>query len=364
MIRFKKDFMKLLTMGDFFQAKKLKSKSGNTSTVKAPRVLPWVEKYRPKTVEDIAYQDEVVTVLRNTVKGNEFPNLLFYGPPGTGKTSTILAVAKQLFGHDIYRNRVLELNASDERGIQVIRDKVKTFANQAVSAKKMDGTPCPPFKIIILDEADSMTTHAQAALRRTMEKQTKTTRFCLICNYVSRIIEPITSRCAKFRFKQLSAGIVMERLEHIAVNEGIQITKEAKEELISASEGDMRKAITYLQSAYRLKVDEEINKDDIIEMAGLIPKTILDSLIQQCHAGSFEHLEKKVKELITEGYSASQFTTQIHDELVSMETIDDNRKSVIMEKLAVADKCLCDGADEYLQMLSVCTVIMDEICRH
>src|SRR5271167_1053840 len=180
--------------------------------------------------------------------------MLFYGPPGTGKTSTILALAKELYGPELVKSRVLELNASDERGISIVREKVKDFARMQLSnpsAAYRAQYPCPPYKIIILDEADSMTQDAQSALRRTMETYSKITRFCLICNYVTRIIDPLASRCSKFRFKSLDQDNAKKRLEEIAEMEGVRCEDKALDALIRCSEGDLRKAITFLQSAAR-----------------------------------------------------------------------------------------------------------------
>ena len=149
--------------------------------------------------------------MRHSVKTGQVPHLLMYGPPGTGKTSTILALAKELFGQDFYRQRVLELNASDERGIQVVREKVKKFAQRKI-AKHPDGRNVPQIQFVILDEADSMTHDAQAALRRIIEAHATTTRFCIICNYISKIIDPLASRCVKFRFSPISEEAQKERL--------------------------------------------------------------------------------------------------------------------------------------------------------
>ncbi|XP_008277518.1 replication factor C subunit 4-like [Stegastes partitus] len=329
------------------------------STEKKARALPWVEKYRPKCVDEVAFQEEVVAVLKKSLEGADLPNLLFYGPPGTGKTSTILAAARELFGPELYRQRVLELNASDERGIQVVREKVKNFAQLTVAGSRTDGKPCPPFKIIILDEADSMTAPAQAALRRTMEKESRTTRFCLICNYISRIIEPLTSRCSKFRFKPLANQIQEERLLEICQKENLKYTKESIAALVQVSEGDLRKAITFLQSAARLNVDKEITERAIIEIAGIVPVKMIDNLLHICFRGTFEKLEVAVKDIVDEGYSATQVLSQLHDSIIEGD-LSDKQKSAITEKMAVVSKCLSDGADEYLQMLSLCSVIMQQ----
>ena len=199
---------------------------------------------RPKTLSEVTAQDNTIQVLSRTLQSTNLPHMLFYGPPGTGKTSTILALAKQLYGPDLIKSRVLELNASDERGISIVRAKVKDFARQQLSTaptynvmtdnkdgadgeakmvRYRDKYPCPPFKIIVLDEADSMTQDAQSALRRTMETYSKMTRFCLVCNYVTRIIDPLASRCSKFRFKSLDQTNAVERVEAIARLEGVKM---------------------------------------------------------------------------------------------------------------------------------------------
>eukprot|EP00090_Calanus_glacialis_P046894 TRINITY_DN9434_c0_g1_i1.p1 TRINITY_DN9434_c0_g1~~TRINITY_DN9434_c0_g1_i1.p1 ORF type:complete len:359 (-),score=142.55 TRINITY_DN9434_c0_g1_i1:133-1209(-) len=333
----------------------VKGKSGKKERKAGP--VPWVEKYRPRSITDVAYQDEVVSVLKKALSGSDLPNLLFYGPPGTGKTSTILAAARDLFG-DIYRDRILELNASDERGIQVVRDKVKKFAQLTASGKRPDGVPCPPYKIIILDEADSMTKDAQSALRRTMEKSGRSTKFCLICNYVSRIIEPITSRCAKFRFKPLAREILIKRLDLICEQEKVKVSEEGMEAIVLTSEGDLRKAITSLQSCARLKGDVEIAKDDVYEISGVIPEKYLEGLLEVCQLNSYDRVQGFVDDMICEGFSGHQLINQLHDHVVSNNCLTDSQKSAICEKLAVAEHCLLEGADEYLQIMSVATTIM------
>jgi replication factor C subunit 2/4 len=274
--------------------------------------------------------------------------MLFYGPPGTGKTSTILALAKSLFGPALYRSRILELNASDERGIGIVRDKVKNFARAQLSqptgldAAYLAQHPCPPFKIIILDEADSMTQDAQSALRRTMETYSRITRFCLVCNYVTRIIEPLASRCSKFRFKSLDNSAAGVRLDNIARTENLKLEDGVVETLIRCGEGDLRRAITYLQSAARLAgaaktggkdADEDAEMTDagadqgiitvrsIEEIAGVIPEPILDSLVQAMQpkggASAFDAVSTVVTDLVADGWSATQLVGQVCSCLLS-----------------------------------------------
>ncbi|USW54934.1 Putative AAA+ ATPase domain, ATPase, AAA-type, core, replication factor C [Septoria linicola] len=367
------------------------------------RLQPWVEN-RPKSLDDVAAQDHTVTVLRRTLQSANLPHMLFYGPPGTGKTSTVLALAKQLYGPDLVKSRVLELNASDERGISIVREKVKDFARMQLSNSPSGPAgqeyrkkyPCPPYKIIILDEADSMTQDAQSALRRTMETYSKITRFCLVCNYVTRIIDPLASRCSKFRFKSLDESNAGKRIADIAKLEHVKLEDGVVDTLLRCSEGDLRKAITFLQSAARLvgataqaggdarggkrkrKTVEEDDADamdvdsattpssqpvtvaSIEEIAGVIPITTIDRLITAVTPKGkttppYGPIAKAVEDLVAEGWSASQIVTQLYEKIVlSNEVTGDAAKNKLMLVFSEVDKRLVDGSDEHLTVLDLC----------
>ncbi|KAK9454456.1 P-loop containing nucleoside triphosphate hydrolase protein [Dipodascopsis uninucleata] len=371
-------------MNSFFKSVGTPSSSSNGSTQQnAPRLVPWVEKYRPSSLAEVSSQDHAVNVLKRTLNSSNLPHMLFYGPPGTGKTSTILALAKDLFGPELFRTRVLELNASDERGISIVREKVKNFARAAVSkptAAQLAKYPCPPFKLIILDEADSMTQDAQSALRRTMETYSKITRFCLICNYVTRIIEPIASRCSKFRFRPLDSSEAGDRLRYICERENLLLEKGVIDSLLVASDGDLRRAITLLQSAARLQgsitagtnndamevdrkpmiITTNISVNSIDDISGRVPDKIIDDVVEQCKANrgisSVDQsikLEKAVEDLMLDGWSGVQLLLQIHESLVMSEDVNGKQKNEIAALISESDKRLLDGADEHICILNL-----------
>jgi nuclear protein localization family protein 4 len=346
--------------------------------------------------------------------------MLFYGPPGTGKTSTILALAKQLYGPELMKSRVLELNASDERGISIVRQKVKDFARQQLSVaptynvmtedkdggegkmvRYRDLYSCPPFKIIVLDEADSMTQDAQSALRRTMETYSRMTRFCLVCNYVTRIIDPLASRCSKFRFKSLDQGNAVRRVDDIAKLEGVRLDEGVSEELVRVADGDLRKAITFLQSAARLvgatqaqassggrkkkvvveddemDIDEPASKtsgsnislEQIAEIAGVIPAptlaTLSDSLFPKSASKNIRYNEiaKVVENMIAEGWSASQTVGQLYEQVMFDERVEDIKKVRLAGVFSETDKRLVDGGDEHLAVLDLGVRVAGVLCQ-
>ncbi|GAA5830381.1 hypothetical protein JCM11251_001328 [Rhodosporidiobolus azoricus] len=347
--------------------------------VNDPANAPWVEKYRPKNLGEVSAQEHTVNVLKKTLGSSNLPHMLFYGPPGTGKTSTILALCKQLFGPELYKSRVLELNASDERGITVVREKIKNFAKTAVTTNHDPSYPAPAFKIIILDEADSMTQDAQSALRRIMENHSKITRFCLVCNYVTRIIEPITSRCSKFRFKPLDTTSTEARLREICTAENVDCPDEALSALIKTSDGDLRRAITYLQSASRLHAatSEPLTARSVQEIGGVVPDGVMEELGRalgvredegmdvdgeggegrKVRKGSFEQVQRAVEKIVREGFSAVQVLSQLHDLIILDPLVSPKAKASVAIDLGMADKALTDGADEELQLLNCCARI-------
>lgn len=347
-------------MSSSFFNQRVKAKERSTSERLAR--MPWVEKYRPKDLTDITAQDHAVNILQKSLKrSSNLPHMLFYGPPGTGKTSTILALAKELYGPELYKSRVLELNASDERGISIVREKVKNFARLTISnptKEDLEKYPCPPYKIIILDEADSMTNDAQSALRRTMETYSTVTRFCLICNYITRIIDPLASRCSKFRFKPLNSDSALQRLSYIAKQEDVQYdTPEVLQDILKISNGDLRKAITFLQSATKLTlIDADgdssmaLTRDNIFEIAGLVPEKTINLIVKKY--ATFAEILQLSQQLFADGWNSSQILTQLHEKLILDDSVLTDKKIKIAMILNEADLKLTNGTDEQIQILN------------
>ncbi len=310
---------------------------------------PWVEKWRPQRVEDVSCQEEVIRSLTSSIDYGNIPHLLFHGPPGTGKTTTILAVAKQLYSDELFKSRVLELNASDERGIQVVREKIKMFAQGSMG--NLEDSNIPRFKLIILDEADTMTPDAQSALRRIMEVYSHITRFCLVCNYVTRIIEPLASRCAKFRFQSLTKETMHSRLSYIAQCEKVSLQEGTIDSILNEANGDMRKAVTYLQSCHQFCLnDESITKANVIEISGGIPIEKMTELWSFLNTNDVNKILEFSENLVNDGYCLQNLIRQVYDNAVADNSFDDLKKALICEKLSITDHHVTTGANELIQM--------------
>lgn len=304
----------------------------------------WTEKYRPEKFEDIKGQEEIVKKVEAFVKQQNMPHLLFSGPAGVGKTTLALVIARELFP-DTWQRNMLELNASDERGIDIVRNKVKDFARTKAIGDV-------PFKIIYLDESDALTKEAQQALRRTMENFTRTCRFILSCNYSSKIIDPIQSRCAVFRFKPLSKENIFEMIEKIKKEEGLSISPEAKEVLYEICEGDCRKLENVMQSCAAVVKDKMINAEDVYSMASVAkPKEIKETLELALENKFIESRNSLLKLMLEYGLSGLDVVKQIQKEIWNLE-IDDRKKVELIEKCGETEFRMTEGSDNFIQLES------------
>ena len=300
----------------------------------------WTEKYRPKNLDEVIGQRHVTERLKAYVETKNMPHLLMTGPAGTGKTTCSLAMAREMFG-DEWKGNFIELNASDERGIDVVRGKIKEFARTAPLGNA-------EFKIIFMDEADALTSDAQAALRRTMEKYSKICRFILSCKYSSKIIDPIQSRCAVFRFKPLSKDDVKGFLMRIVTNENVKIDDEALDALVHVARGDMRRAVNSLQVA--ASMDKTIDVDTIYQTTGLANPEEVTKMIETALKGNFIAARDKLDEIMIEfGLSGQDIIRQIHSSFFEL-SIDDREKVMLMDKTGEIEFRIIEGSNERIQL--------------
>jgi replication factor C small subunit len=301
----------------------------------------WTEKYRPSNFSDIKGQKDIVKRVKAFVEQKNLPHLLFTGPAGVGKTSLSLVVAKNLF-KDLWKQNFLELNASDERGIDIIRNKVKDFARTRAIGDV-------PFKIIYLDECDALTREAQQALRRTMENYTQTCRFILSANYSSKIIEPIQSRCVIFRFKQLDKEDIILLVEKIAKDERLKIDDKAKNALYDVSEGDCRKLENVLQSCAAI-AEGNITQDLIHSMASVAKPKEIRAILELALKNKFIDARKQLLDvMLTYGLAGIDVIKQIQKEIIELE-VDNKTKMSLIEKCGEIEFRMTEGSDEYLQL--------------
>ncbi|MEW6748266.1 MAG: replication factor C small subunit [Candidatus Micrarchaeota archaeon] len=313
-------------------------------------ILPWTEKYRPRRLDDVAGQSEAVQRLKAFVKSRNMPNMLFAGPPGVGKTTCCLALAHELYGPELAGN-FLELNASDDRGIDIVRGRIKDFA-RSVSIGNA------PFKLIFLDEGDALTADAQQALRRTMEANASVTRFIISANYSSKIIEPIQSRCAVFRFMPLTKEDVRKALHKVTEEEKLKLDEKAYDALFYVSEGDMRRALNTVQGCamHSKHITEElIHKTS----SKANPKEVREMVVQAL-AGKFLDARANLdKLLITYGLSGEDILYQVYREIPSLE-VPEKQRIRLIDKVGECNFRLVQGANERIQIEALLAQIAAE----
>jgi len=309
---------------------------------------PWVEKYRPQKLEDIVGQNHIIDLLKKYVDEKSMPNLMFTGPAGVGKTTTALALVKSILGK-YWRQNFLELNASDARGIETVRTNIKNFCRlKPVGA---------PFRIIFLDEVDNMTKDAQHALRREMEMYTKTASFILSCNYSSKIIDPIQSRCAIFRFAPIKGQDILKRLKYIAEAEGFEYDDSAIETIVYFSEGDMRKAVNLIQAS--ASTDEKITQDNVNDVVSKAKPKDITNMITKALTGDFMGARELLREtMVLQGISGEDMVNQIYQDVVKRATegkMDSDIYIKLVEDIAQTDFRIREGSNPRIQLEALLT---------
>ncbi|KAI7955242.1 hypothetical protein MJO28_005642 [Puccinia striiformis f. sp. tritici] len=303
--------------------------------------VPWVEKYRPIVLDDITGNTDTIERLKVIARDGNCPHIIISGSPGIGKTTSILCLAHALLG-DAYKEGVLELNASDERGIDVVRNKIKTFANTKVTL------PAGRHKIIILDEADSMTAGAQQALRRTMEIYSNTTRFALACNNSSKIIEPIQSRCAILRYGKLKDQEILKRLVEITVSEDLKYSEDGLAALIFTSEGDMRQAINNLQST--VSGFGFVSAESVFKVCDQPHPIIIQKLLAACEQGDLDQALDQLQHLWVQGYSALDIVGTLLKVVKGMDRLSEFLKLEFIKEIGFTHMRILEGVSTLVQL--------------
>ncbi len=303
----------------------------------------WVEKYRPASLREMLGQEQIVPLLRSYAEKRSMPHLMFAGPPGTGKTTAALALARDMFGPS-WRQNFLELNASDERGIDTVRTTIKQYARTSPMGEVA-------FKLLFLDEADNLTAEAQASLRRLMERYSGSCRFILSCNYSSRIIDPIQSRCAVFRFRSYSAEAIRAQLERIVEAEGKKVDPEAYEAILTAASGDMRRAINLLQLTATHAT--HVTAETVKEHASAPLRREVEGMLAAAFAGDFREARSRLYALLTErGAAGEEVLRAVHGYLpdISDQVLPPREKIRLVEYLGEVDFRLSQGASDRIQL--------------
>lgn len=350
-------------------------------------IIPWIEKYRPQKLDDLTQDSTLIDLFRNSIKSGNITHFLFYGPPGTGKTSAILAIGREIF-KEHFPTRVIEFNASDDRGINAVREKITNHAKKFVTTEMcQDGTSVPPYKIIILDEADSMTDEAQDALRVIIEKYSSVTRFCFICNYITKITDAIKSRCSTVYFKKLDYDCMLNKLNGILKKESVQLSNRVLDTVIAVSGGDMRKAIMYLQNLkYIYNFKKVIQKNledmsstelailsvntrmhtkkievcelDVYDVAAYIDDNTAEIIIEKTFkCRNIREISVHAKNIVSIGYPIDNIIQKLNMAIMNSTKLTEIQKAIIIKYSGNIILKMKECANEYIQLLDYLSCI-------